>query len=198
MIQWPNNSRGRVKSADMKFGNDHIFGVSHFDKMSRWINTLKQFATIAILATVLFVYSTAQAADTFRASHGSLEIVLNLQKAFVYRTNTDFYDVVAFSAATNITMEVTLRNVGEVNMEHIDLRFGLTVIWDGKEYRYCGKRTLGWMGDEYFSPKTAWWLRFPLSDYIPPEALASGRHTIAVKDAGLESNILTTFIETDK
>ena len=31
-----NKSRGCVKSADMKFGNDQISGVRHFDEMSRW------------------------------------------------------------------------------------------------------------------------------------------------------------------
>jgi hypothetical protein len=159
---------------------------------------MKTFATILLLVAGIFVTSSAQTTNSLRASPGSLEVVLTLQKAFVYGTNTDFYSVVAFSAATNITMEVTLRNVGEENMEHINLLFGLTVIWDGKEYRYCGKPTLGWNGERYFSPKTAWRLRFPMSDYISPEALASGRHTIAVKDAGLESNILTIFIDTHK
>ena len=159
---------------------------------------MKTFATIFLLVAGIFVTSSAQTTNSLFASPSSLEIVLTLQQTFVYNTNTDFYSVVAFSAATNITMEVTLRNVGEVIMERPDLLFGLTVIWDGKEYRYCGKRLLGFDGDPNFDPRTAWRLRFTMSDYIPPEALVSGRHTIAVRDAGVESNILTIFIDTHK
>jgi len=37
MIQMPpNKSRGCVKSADLKFGNDHIFDMANFDETSRW------------------------------------------------------------------------------------------------------------------------------------------------------------------
>ena len=82
-------------------------------------NTVKQFSTILLLTSVLFVNSKAQATDTLRASPGSLEIVLNLQEKFTYGKNTDYYNVVAFSAAKNITMGVTFRNVGEVNIEQI-------------------------------------------------------------------------------
>lgn len=160
---------------------------------------MKTFATILLLAAGIFVNSSAQTTNSLRASPGSLEIVLNLQKAFAYGTKTDFYNVVAFSATTNITLEVTFRNVGEVNMERPDLLFGLTVIWDGKEYKGTQMPHLGFDGDPNFDPKTAWRVGFPMSHYdIPPEALASGRHTVAVKDASVESNILTIYIDTHK
>jgi hypothetical protein len=32
----PNKSRACVKSADLKFGNDHIFDMTHFDEASGW------------------------------------------------------------------------------------------------------------------------------------------------------------------
>jgi hypothetical protein len=41
MTMLPNKSRGCVKSTDMKFGNDQIFGTRHFDETSRWIGWSK-------------------------------------------------------------------------------------------------------------------------------------------------------------
>ncbi len=41
MTTMPNQSRGCVKSADMKFGNDQIFAVRHFDVSSRWMGWSK-------------------------------------------------------------------------------------------------------------------------------------------------------------
>jgi hypothetical protein len=37
----PNQSRGCVKSADTKFGNDHIFNMANFDETSRWMRWSK-------------------------------------------------------------------------------------------------------------------------------------------------------------
>jgi hypothetical protein len=179
---------------------------------------MKTFATILSLAAGIFVNSSAQTTDSLRASPGSLEIVLNLQQAFVFGTNSGiydvvtfsaatnititnsvFYDVVTFSSATNITMQVTFRNVGEVNMDCPDLLSGLTVIWDGKEYKGTQRPHLGFSGVAKFDPRNAWRVGLPLSHYdIPPEGLGSGRHTVAVKVEGAESNILTIFIDTNK
>ena len=39
--QWPNKSRGCVKSADLKFGNDQIFDLRNFDEASRQIGWSK-------------------------------------------------------------------------------------------------------------------------------------------------------------
>jgi hypothetical protein len=36
-----NKSRGYVKSADMKFGNDQIFDMTNFDESSRWMEWSK-------------------------------------------------------------------------------------------------------------------------------------------------------------
>jgi hypothetical protein len=36
-----NKSRGCVKSADVKFGNDKIFNMANFDESSRWIEWSK-------------------------------------------------------------------------------------------------------------------------------------------------------------
>jgi len=40
-IEPPNTARGCVKSADMKFGNDHIFDMANFDETSGWMGWSK-------------------------------------------------------------------------------------------------------------------------------------------------------------
>lgn len=109
-------------------------------------------------------------------------------------------NVVAFNAVTtNIMMEVTFRNLGEIDMTRPDLMFALTVIWDGKEYKGTHELELGFTGSPEFPPKATCRFTLPLLHYgIPSEALASGRHTIAVKEAEMESNTLTVFVETRK
>ena len=124
---------------------------------------------------------------------GSLEIVLNFQKILTWGTNAAVEDLVVFSDATNITMNITFRNIGDVIMDKMDLYMRFTVVWDGKEYT-GGVR--GFTGPSNFNPKSAWRVDFPLSFFlIPKESLASGRHTVAVKAAGVQSNIQTIFIE---
>ena len=41
MTMWPNKSRGCVKSADEKFGNDQILDMGNFDEMRRCIGWSK-------------------------------------------------------------------------------------------------------------------------------------------------------------
>jgi hypothetical protein len=41
MTPQPNKSRACVKSADLKFGNDHIFDMANFDESSRWMGWSK-------------------------------------------------------------------------------------------------------------------------------------------------------------
>ena len=41
MRPWPNKSRGCVKSVGVKFGNDQIFDMENFDKVSRRIEWSK-------------------------------------------------------------------------------------------------------------------------------------------------------------
>jgi hypothetical protein len=141
---------------------------------------MKTFVTILLLAAVLSIKPTARAAES------SLELVLS-------------YDHVLFTTATNISMEMIFRNVGETNMECLDLLTGLSVIVDGKEYQQDPKRVIFYNGVPFFQPKSGWVSHVSLSNYlIPPEALASGRHTVALKDAGSESNTQTIFIEPRK
>jgi hypothetical protein len=162
---------------------------------------MKTLATILLLVTGIFANSLAQTTNSFHASPGSLEIVLNLREKFVHGTNADtFYDAVKFGTNANpsITVEVTFRNVGEVNVNREDLLWGSTVIWDGKEYMYDSSGE-GWFGATHLIPKEAWRENIPLSKYpITKEGLASGRHTVAVKSVGVKSNMQTIFIDPQK
>jgi hypothetical protein len=141
---------------------------------------MKTFAIILLLAAVLSITHTARAADS------SLELVLS-------------DDHVVFTTATNISMEMVFRNVGETNMSPYNLLMGLSVILDGKEYKRDPMRIAAYNGPEWFSPKSGWREYYLLSDFlIPPEALTSGRHKVALRDMSSESNTLTIFIETPK
>ena len=141
---------------------------------------MKTFATIFLLAVVLAITHAARAADI------SLELVLS-------------DDHVVFTTATNISMEMIFRNVGETNMNPYNLLVGLSVVVDGKEYQRDPKRTIYYNGVLFFQPKLGWRSRVSFSDFlIPPEALAFGRHKVALRDADSESNTQTIFIEPQK
>jgi len=74
---------------------------------------------------------------------------------------------------------------------------GLSVVWDGKDYKRDPKRALAYNGPVWFQPGAGWHERFSLSEFlIPRERLAPGRHTVAVRDAGVESNVLTISVKT--
>jgi hypothetical protein len=76
---------------------------------------------------------------------------------------------------------------------------GLSVVWDDKEYKRDPKQIGVWNGPGEIIPKGAWRTRFSLSEYlVPAGVLTAGRHTIALKDASVESNTLTVFIEKTK
>jgi hypothetical protein len=138
---------------------------------------MKSLTTVLVLAVVMLLKFTAQAAVS------SLELVL-----------TD--DHVTFTTRTNISLEMVLRNVGETNMNPNILLSGLSVVLDGKEYKRDPKLTLLYTGVREFKAKSGWRSRFALAEFlIPPEALAAGRHKVALRDASSKSNTMTIFIE---
>jgi len=141
---------------------------------------MKTFITILLLVAVLPITRTARAADS------SLELVLS-------------DDHVVFNTATNISMEMIFRNVGETNLSPSKLLVGLSVVLDGKEFKRDPMRIPSLNILLSFEPKRGWRSRISLSDFlIPPEALSSGRHTVALRDMGSESNTQTIFIESRK
>src|SRR6266508_1049375 len=144
---------------------------------------MKAFTTILLLAAFSFVKSNSPAADVFQKAPSSLELVL-------------IDDHVVFSTATNISMELIFRNVGEEKMKPYDLLLGLSVVWDGEEYKRDPKHIGPWNGPWEITPKTAWRNRISLSDFlIPPKVLTAGRHAVAVRDGSAGSNTQTVFIE---
>jgi hypothetical protein len=138
---------------------------------------MKTFVTMLFLAAVL------SATQTVRAAGSSLELVLSA-------------DHVVFTTVTNISMDMVYRNVGETNIDSYALLAGLSVVIDGKEFK---RENISYTGLRYFYPKTAWPVHISLSEFlIPPKALVAGRHTVALRDAGSESNTQTIFIEPQK
>ena len=138
---------------------------------------MKKFATIFFLAVVLSAKHTARAAGS------SLEIVLS-------------DDQIMFTSVTNISMDMVYRNVGETNINSYALLSGLSIVIDGKEFK---RESISYSGFKYFYPKTAWPVHISLSEFlIPPKTLVTGRHTVALRDAGSESNTQTIFIEPQK
>jgi hypothetical protein len=138
---------------------------------------MKTYTTIIILAVALFAHLAARAADS------SLELVLSDNH-------------VVFTTATNISMEMIFRNVGETNMSRYALLADTLVVLDGKEFK---RAPFGYEGLRWCFPKSGWRESFVFSEFrIPLEALTSGRHTVMLRDASTESNVQTIFIEPQK
>jgi hypothetical protein len=107
----------------------------------------------------------------------------------------EFY---AAGYATNAIrpMEILLRNVGEETIAPNDLLSGLSIIWDGKEYKKDPKHLPYAVYDgPSFSPKGSLEIAFSPFDFlIPQDALASGWHTVVAKTGDFESNPVSVFI----
>ena len=104
-------------------------------------------------------------------------------------------ETVVFDKAETVSCRMVIRDLGVKKVIAPDLYWGLSVVWDGKEYkRDPNKRA--WNGPWEIIPKTAWGTGFSLSEYlVPTEVLTAEPHTVALKDAFAESNTLTVFIE---
>jgi hypothetical protein len=143
---------------------------------------MKSFTTILLLAVVFFFKSNSSAADALRVTPSPLELGLNCS---LYGHD----DWVEFYAITNMSLEVSFRNVGENWMRPNDLPLGLSVVWDGKEYKLAHPERFFIYDGPPFQPKSGWGRSFLLSDFaVPPEAVTAGRHTVAVRDEFSETN----------
>ncbi|HEY5346405.1 MAG TPA: hypothetical protein VIK62_08690 [Verrucomicrobiae bacterium] len=158
---------------------------------------MKTFATIFILGAVFFVKSTSSAADAPRVSPSPIELLMDCGTAYSNRlTSNKFDSSVEFREATKITMEVAFRNVGEFFVFPETLTSGVSIVWDGKEYKQKQKQPNNSAGlGAAWPPKSCYHDYFSLSDFVvPPEELTSGRHTVAVRVNFLEAN---TFVLPD-
>ena len=146
-----------------------------------------------LLVSFIFVNSTAQSADALRESPSLLELVLNCNWVTYYKgTNFSTPDFVQFDIATNISLEVTFRNVGDNWIRPNSLPSGLSVVWDGKEYKLTNPEHFFVYDGPPFQPKTGWHRSFPISAFgIPQETLNPGRHKVALREELTETN---TFI----
>jgi hypothetical protein len=149
---------------------------------------MKTSFAVILLVSVIALSSFAQ--DTNVAPTNSLEIVLNCTT-----DNSRASRAFVFHSATNITLDVCFRNVGEKNIPAGDTH--PTVVWDGKEYKqwsYEKGHMPIFIGPPDWPPTSIWSFTVKLSDYvIPPDAQKAGRHTIAVKSDQFESNKLTVI-----
>jgi hypothetical protein len=106
------------------------------------------------------------------------------------------HQVEFYAANPNRMMEILFRNVGEKTINQNDLLSGLSIVWDGKEYKKDPKRpAYGSSDGPAFSPKGSFSVPFSPFDFlIPQDALASGWHTVVAKTGDFESNPINGFI----
>src|SRR5438876_5550574 len=103
---------------------------------------------------------------------------------------------VVFDKAESVSSQIIIRNLGVKKMIVPGLYWGLSVVWDGKEYKRDPKHIGRWNGPGEIIPKGVLGTGFSLSEYlVPAEVLTVGRHTIALKVAFAASTTLTVFIE---
>lgn len=152
---------------------------------------MKTLTTIFILGAVFFVKSTLLAADAVRVSPSSIELVMDCGTVYSNRfTAYKFDSSVEFREATQMSVEVTFRNIGESFVFPGIMRAGLSLVWDGKAYGYKYPSEAG--DEAAYPPKSCYRHDFSLSDFvIPPEALTSGRHTVGARLQFSEAN---TFV----
>jgi len=104
-------------------------------------------------------------------------------------------DKVQFEDPAGIAMGLVVRDLGVKKMIAPDLYWGLSIVWDGKEYKRDPKYIGDWNGPWEIIPRTAWRTGISLSEYlVPPDALTPGKHVLSLKDKSAQSNSLTIFI----
>lgn len=103
---------------------------------------------------------------------------------------------IVFDAAAEVSAQLLVRNLDERSLAAPELFWGLTIVWDGIEYRRDPKYIGNWNGAAEILPQTSWRTSVSISEYqIPPDALTAGRHTMALKGAAATSNTLSYFIK---
>ncbi len=152
---------------------------------------MKTFATILILGALFFVKSKSLAVDAARVSPSPIELLMDCGTVYSNGfTPCKFNSSVEFRDTTKMSMEVTFRNIGEFFVFPGIVRSGLSLVWDGKEYRYKDPDEAG--DEAAYPPKSCYRHDFSLSDFvIPPEVLTSGQHKVSVR---VEFSEASTFM----
>ena len=89
--------------------------------------------------------------------------------------------------------QILFRNVGEKTIDVNEMLSGLSIVWDGKEYKQDKIPLHHYLyeteSDRPFIPETAFMIPFSPYDFlIPQEALIPGWHTVSAKAGDADSN----------
>jgi hypothetical protein len=150
--------------------------------------------TVALIICLLALTLCGRSANPSTTS-APYELVLNSE-------------LLVFEQGDLLSLNLSVRNLAKDNLDPHALLAGLTVVWDGTEYKPAAKTdkpadghqlpaiyaedALDWIGPKSV---TTLGLKVPGTYAIPVPALTAGRHTVAVKDAVAASNALTVLIE---
>jgi hypothetical protein len=114
-----------------------------------------------------------------------LEIVLSFQTTASHPSNPQTSD-----PGVRRFTQILFRNVGEKTINDSEMLSGLTIIWDGKEYKQVTKlRRYGRSDGPAFDAGGTIEIPFSPFDFlIPQDALTPGWHSVSAKAGDAESN----------
>lgn len=113
-----------------------------------------------------------------------LEIVLIFESTASYPTNPPTTNPVIRGWT-----QILFRNVGEKTINDSEMLSGLSIVWDGKEYKNDPKHKYGRSDGPPFGPGSTFEIPFSPFDFlIPQDALTPGWHTVSAKAGDAESN----------
>ena len=151
----------------------------------------RQMKMKTFLSTLCFVLvAMASFADTSKPPR-PLEIVLIFQSTESYPTNPPTTDPVVRQWT-----QILFRNVGEKTINDAEMLSGLSIVWDGKEYKQDTKRhRYGRADGPPFDAGSTFEIPFSPFDFlIPQDALTPGWHTVSAKAGDAESNRISLRI----
>jgi hypothetical protein len=135
------------------------------------------FPTVCVVLLAM-----ASFADISKPSQ-PLEIVLIFKLTESYPTNPP-----TTSPFRQFT-QILFRNVGEKTINDGEMLSGLSIVWDGKEYKNDPKHKYGRSDGPPFGPGSSFEIPFSPFDFlIPQDALTPGWHTVSAKAGNAESN----------
>jgi hypothetical protein len=137
------------------------------------------------LSILCFVLVAMASFADIRKPPKSLEIVLIFQLTASYPTNPPTTDSVIKGWT-----QILFRNVGEKTINDREMLSGLSIVWDGKEYKQDATRhRYGRSEGPAFDAGGTMEIPFSPFDFlIPQEALTPGWHMVSAKAGDAESN----------
>ena len=156
-------------------GSPHENAKQNYHQMK--IKTFLSTLCVVLLAMVSF-------ADISKPPK-PLEIVLVFESTASYPTNPPTTD-----PAVRRWTQILFRNVGEKTINDNEMLSGLTIVWDGKEYKQDTKlRRYGRSDGPAFEAGGTIEIPFSPFDFlISQDALTPGWHSVSAKAGDAESN----------